>query len=427
MRIVPLARNIYSFLFYLAVPFVFIRLLWRSRKEPLYRETPGERFGFCAPITREGAGVIWVHSVSAGETIAAVPLVKRLMAAGYRLVVTTMTPTGRERVRSMLPEDVFHFYAPWDMPGAIRRFLQRTHPRALVIIDTELWPNMVHHAARQGTRVMLVNGRLSARSYRGYARVPMIVKPMLAAMSAVATQTVTHGQRFVELGLDEEKLTVAGSIKFDLSIPEDIEQRRRQLSGKIGERPVFIAASTHAGEEEQVLDAAARARVRYPRLLTIVAPRHPHRCDDVQSLCEARGHLVVRHSAGIACAEETSILLLDTMGELLYFYAVSDVAFIGGSLVPVGGHNLMEAAALGTPVVMGPHLDNVDDIADLFMAARAMSIVNNGDELGDRLVSLLSDQSLREQVASNAMQVVTSNRGALDRVERLVREMAGDP
>ncbi|MBD3646223.1 MAG: 3-deoxy-D-manno-octulosonic acid transferase, partial [Pseudomonadales bacterium] len=223
-----MARILYSLVFYVITPLVLARLLWRSIREPLYRATPGQRFGFCETIRNEGP-VVWVHSVSAGETIAAVPLVKRLTAGGYTVVVTTMTPTGRERVRTLLGDTVHHYYAPWDLPGAVRRFVRRIDPALLVIIDTELWPNIIYYASRHGTRILLVNGRLSERSAGGYRKIPMITRPMLKAMTHVAVQSRAHGERFLALGLPDDRLSVAGSIKFDPEMPADLASRRISL------------------------------------------------------------------------------------------------------------------------------------------------------------------------------------------------------
>lgn len=396
--------------------------MWRSVREPLYRSTLRQRFGYCAPISGDGP-VIWVHSVSAGETIAAVPLVRRLIDKGYRVVVTTMTPTGRERVRALLGDDVHHFYAPWDLPGAVRRFFRRIDPSVLVIIDTELWPNMIHHARRRGTKVVLVNGRMSARSASGYKKISMITRPMMDAMTHVAVQSRAHGERFLALGLSAEKMSVAGSIKFDPELPADLDARCAALRDKIGDRLVFIAASTHPGEEEQVLSAFESARVACENLLLVLAPRHPHRADQVAELCNSRGLPVVRHSSGESCDSDTSVLLLDTMGELLCFYAVSDIAFVGGSLVPVGGHNLMEAAQVGVPVLMGPHLDNIEDIAAMFVEGDAMCLVDNEQDLSKNLARLCRDEGERTRLAANGERVVAANRGALDRVETLIEDL----
>ena len=409
-------RLVYSILFYLAVPGVLLRLLWRSRREPLYRQTIGERFGYVHEL--DESGLIWVHSVSAGETNAAAPLVNRLLDAGRKVIITTMTPTGRQRVRTLFGDRVFHTYAPYDMPGAVKRFLSRTRPATLVIIDTELWPNMIRYAHESGVETYLVNARLSEKSFRGYKRVAPLVKSALEALDMVAVQAEAHAARFRALGLAAEKVWVAGSIKFDVSLPADLAERTAMLREKVGERRIFLAASTHAGEDEIVL--AEFMPLAKPEELLILAPRHPHRTMDVEKLCLDRGLTVVRHSSGRPCDDRTQVLLLDTMGELMYFYNIADVALVGGSLVPVGGHNPMEPASLSVPVIMGPYLRNIEDIAALFIEAGGMMIIDNGKKLGTVVRLLLDDEDQRSAQIRNANRVMAENAGALDRVLALV-------
>ncbi|HKI73681.1 MAG TPA: 3-deoxy-D-manno-octulosonic acid transferase, partial [Pseudomonadales bacterium] len=309
-------RLVYSTLFYLAIPLVLLRLLWRSRREPLYRATLGQRFGYTRKLS--APGLVWIHSVSAGETNAAAPLARRLVDKGHPVIITTMTPTGRERVGALFGDTVYHSYAPYDMPDAMNRFLSRTQPAVLVIIDTELWPNMIHYAHRRGTKTLLVNARLSEKSARGYAMVRPLVAETLRELDMVAVQTEAHGRRFVSLGLPLSKLDVAGSIKFDFLLPEDLDERAAQLKSKIGERRVILAASTHPGEDEAVLEQFLAMKEK--DVLLILAPRHPHRASAVEQLCKTKGLQVVRHSAGTPCDNHIDVLLVDTMGELMYFY-----------------------------------------------------------------------------------------------------------
>lgn len=410
-------RLIYSLLFYCAVPFALLRLMWRSRREPLYRAALGERFGFCPPV--EKANLIWVHAVSAGETNAAAGLIERLLARQWPVLVTNMTPTGRERVESLFGERVHRCYAPYDMPGAVSRFLRRVNPAVLVIVDTEMWPNMIHHAHRLGVGTLLVNARMSAKSARGYRLIGSLTRTMLNEFDHVAVQTVSHGERFVALGLSNDKLTVAGSVKFDASLPDDIEFRKRQLKALMGNRRVIIAASTHAGEEEVLLEAF---RTMEDDVLMVLAPRHPHRALEVATLCRRCGFDPVRRSDNRPCDVRTRVFLLDTMGELIYFYAIADVAFVGGSLVPVGGHNPMEPAMLGVPFMMGPHLRNIEDIASIFLEAGGMVVVSSTDDTRRALDRLLEDEEARARQIECATRVMAANRGALDRIETLVVE-----
>ena len=413
-------RRIYSFFFYLLIPAVLLRLFWRSIKEPLYRQTLLQRFGFVEFDLADNRPLIWVHAVSAGETIAAVPLIRKLLARGFKILVTTMTPTGRERVQTLLGESVLHCYAPYDLPGSVARFLDRTNPESLVIVDTELWPNIIHQCSIRHIKTILVNGRLSARSAAGYKKISRLTRAMLGELDHVAVQTPAHGQRFVDLGLADEKLLVAGSIKFDHQLPADFETRVGQLKKKIGNRLVVIGASTHPGEEEIILNACRAIRDSISELLLVLAPRHPHRSDEVAELATRKGDQLVRHSSQQPCDKETTVLLLDTMGELTYFYGISDVAIVGGSLVPVGGHNLMEAVVAGVPVIMGRHLDNIDDIASMFEEAGAMRIVSGEEQLRQELNSLISSHDDRQQLSAKAHAVLKNNRGALGKVEALI-------
>lgn len=402
----------YNLLFYVATPFVLLRLLWRSRREPDYLADLPERFGY---VDYQRAGAIWVHAVSAGETNAAAPLIERLLAAGHSVIVTHMTPTGRERARILFGDRVKRAYAPYDLPRAMTRFLARVRPSALVIIDTEMWPNMLRYTKASGAVTSLVNARLSESSARGYARIGSITGPMLASLDIVATQTASHGERFVKLGLPIERLHVAGSIKFDASLPDDLAGKASAIRAKMGTRRVFLAASTHPGEEEIILDATAGVDV-----LLVLAPRHPHRADAVEAICQERGLRLVRHSDGSPCDSRTQVLLLDTMGELLYFYEAADVAFVGGSLVDVGGHNPMEPAALNVPFFMGPYLRNIEDIAAMFVEASGMRVVTSGEEVRAALSLLLEDRVARDRQVEAADAVMAANRGALDRVVKLV-------
>ncbi len=361
-----------------------------------------------------------MHAVSAGETIAAVPLVRKLLKRDFTVLVTTMTPTGRERVQSLLGDSVLHSYVPYDLPGAVSRFLRRTNPDCLVIVDTELWPNIIHQCAGRKTKTILANGRLSARSAAGYGKVSSLTQSMLSEIDYIAAQTATQGQRFVDLGLAEEKLVIAGSIKFDQRLPDDFEEKVIQLREKVGNRLVIIGASTHADEEEIILKACRSLRDSHEELLLILAPRHPHRSNEIAALAKKEGETLVRHSDETECTESTTVLLLDKLGELIYFYGVSDIAIVGGSFVPVGGHNLMEAACAQVPIIMGPYLDHIDDIASMFSETSGMLIAQNTAELGSHLETLLSSAQKRGELVARANGVLESNQGALEEVENLV-------
>lgn len=413
-----MSRYFYSFLFYLAVPFVLLRLLWRSRKEPEYRQDILQRFGFYRSSTP--GNIIWIHAVSAGETIAAVPLVQRLVDQGYRCLITNMTPTGRDRVRSLLGDRVENCYAPYDLPGSVYRFLAANRPRMLIIVDTELWPNTLGACRRRNTPAFLVNGRMSARSARGYSRIQSLSQPMFSGLSGLAVQTEQHRQRFIDLGAAPEVVQVTGSIKFDAYESGDIAHRIERARELIQGRPVLLGASTHEGEESPLIEAFLSARREQAELLLVLAPRHTHRAEQVAGYCSAAGLTVSRFSETQSLSETSDVLLIDVMGELEAFYHVAIVALVGGSLVPVGGHNLLEGIRAGCVVLMGPHLYNIDDIVRQFKEAGGMIVTQDAHDLIRQVARLLSDRAARDRINAAANNVLEANRGSLNRIEALI-------
>jgi 3-deoxy-D-manno-octulosonic-acid transferase len=409
-------RSLYSLLFYLALPFIAVRLLLRSRKAPLYRQRLGERFALRLPVMRPGG--IWVHTVSVGETIAAAPMVRALLDKHPELPVTMtcMTPTGSERIQALFGKEVQHCYLPYDVPCAVARFLGRVQPTLAIIMETELWPNYIHQCAQRDIPVALANARLSERSARGYGRLEGVTRPMLAAMSWIAVQTSAEAQRFIALGAHPDKITVTGSIKFDLTIDPDLIRRAQSFRQEWGTRPVWIAASTHAGEDEILLAAHATLRQQLPDSLMILVPRHPERFDEVYKLCRQNNLPTVRRSLGERVVDGTAVYLGDTMGELLFLYALADIAFVGGSLIERGGHNLLEPAALGKPVISGPHVFNFLDIAAQLREAHALREVSHSDQLAESLKQLLSDPEAAERMQQGGMSVLKANQGALQRL-----------
>lgn len=418
-----MARFVYSAFFYLILPLVLLRLLWRAWRAPAYRHRIAERFGFFKPPARTGG--LWVHAVSVGESIAAAPLINHFLAQHPDLpvVVTTMTPTGSERVRAMFGDRVFHVYAPYDLPDAVARFLDRIQPRAAVIMETEIWPNMVCQTAARGIPLVLANARLSARSARGYGRLAGLSRAVFARFSQVVAQSVADGDRFVALGLPTSKLTVSGSIKFDLDIPPELRIQAAALRRDwLGERVVWIAASTHAGEDE-ILLAGHRSLLRqFPDALLILVPRHPERFAKVAELIGHSKLAFERRSDAVdgatqqSVAAGTSVVLGDTMGELLLLLGCADLAFVGGSLIAHGGHNTLEPAAWGLPVVTGESDFNFSEISALLVASGGLQKINNDAELAELLLGLFADPVRREQQGAAAKQVVDSNRGALQRL-----------
>lgn len=411
-------RTLYSLLLQLALPLILLRLAWRARRAPAYRQRVGERFAFGLPALRLGG--IWVHAVSVGESIAAVPLIRALQARHPELpiTVTCMTPTGSERIRALFGDRVQHCYLPYDLPWAASRFLDQLQPRLAVIMETELWPNHVRQCARRGIPVALANGRLSARSARGYGRFPGLTGPMLAELSWLAVQTAAEAERFRALGARPETVAVTGSIKFDLAVDPELPARAAALRVQWGaaDRPVWIAASTHAGEDEIVLAAHRQLLARFPAALLILVPRHPERFDAVFELCRRQGFATVRRSGGSAVGARDAVLLGDSMGELQFLYALADCAFVGGSLVQNGGHNLLEPAALGKPVLSGPHLFNFLEIAARLREAGALREAGDAAALATEVARLWADPACAGDMGRAALAVLQANRGALEQL-----------
>jgi 3-deoxy-D-manno-octulosonic-acid transferase len=416
-----MSRFGYTLLYYLLLPLVFVRLLWRARKAPLYRKRWPERLGFfAAPKQANG---LWLHSVSVGETIAAAPLIKQIQRRYPHLpiTITTMTPTGSERVEALFGNSVFHVYVPYDTPGAVRRFLKKVQPRLALIMETELWPNLINHCAQQQIPVLVANARLSARSAKGYGRFSKLTRQMLQQVSWLAAQTQADGERFIELGLEAQSLQVMGNVKFDVQIPSELLSEAQQLRCQWGEeRPVWIAASTHEGEDVIVLRAFKTVLERSPEALLVLAPRHPERFLAVGQLCRSEGFDVLVRSELQAASAATQVLLADTMGELMLFYAASDIAFVGGSLVPTGGHNLLEPAALGVPVIAGPHLFNFTEISRLLLAAGGLTTVDGAQQLATQVQRLFDDSAQRVQMGEDARAVVAKHGGAQQRLLTLL-------
>ncbi|MFV8818975.1 lipid IV(A) 3-deoxy-D-manno-octulosonic acid transferase [Haliea sp. E17] len=414
-------RYLYSALFYLLLPAVLLRMLWRSRRAPAYRRRLGERFGVFPGLQGNSQPVIWIHAASVGETQAARPLIEDLQERfpEARLVVTTTTPTGSALVRGLFGDAVFHVYCPWDLPGAVRRFLRRVQPRVLVLMETELWPNLLHHSRRQGCRVLLANARMSQRSARGYARFGRLTRQMLADLDLAACQSAEDAARLVDLGLDPGRAAVTGSLKFDFALDAQLQSLAAHLRAQLN-RPVLLGASTHPGEEAVILEAFRSARTVVPDLLCLLVPRHPERFNEVDGLCRAAGFVVVRRSSGIAVQATDDILLGDTMGELRLFCGVASLCVVGGSFIPHGGQNPLEAAAWGVPLLCGPHMFNFSEITRLLLAGGGMQQLAGGAELAPCVRGLLQDSVRCQAMGSAALAVVAANRGARERIVAMV-------
>ena len=413
-----MTRLLYQVLLALALPWVWLRLFVRGRREPAYRQRIAERFGRVPSGT--SSGVIWFHTVSAGETNAAAPVIHavRERLPGETFLVTTMTPSGSARVKTLLGDAVEHCYAPYDYPWAVARFLERVRPKALVLMETELWPNLVEQTALSGASVYLVNARLSARSSRRYRRIAPIVMRMLEHIDGIVCQYEDTAERFRSQGAGH--VEVSGNVKFDAEMPPDAFGVD---DPGFGNDPVWIAGSTHAGEEEIVLDAHRRLRERFPELRLILTPRHPARTPDVARLAAAAGlatGLLSQRPRGV------DVLIGDVMGTLPHLYPFADVAFVGGSLDRTGGHNPIEAAVHGLPVVMGPARFNVEEICARFATAGCLHPVNGAHDIVDVVGDLLGDRARRDREGDRAKAVVEANRGARQAVvERLCDWLGG--
>ena len=416
-------RFLYSLVLYLCAPLALCYLLLRGIRNRAYLERIPERFGL-TPEPESGQPVIWVHAVSVGEVQAASPLVKRLLSAypNCRVVLTTVTPTGAARAGSLFPGEVEHRYLPYDLPHAVCLFLRRTDPLLLVIMETELWPNLLHYCKRRGVPALLVNARLSPASYRAYRRLRRFSATAVQMLTHIAARSAADAERFLALGAEPARVTVTGNLKFDVGAQDDIAARSQSLRHTIAAgRPVWIAASTHAAEEEQVLGAFDRVRQALEDCLLIIAPRHPERFDKVYDLCRRRGLDAARRSAAAAPASRVAdVYLLDTLGELPLFYACADAAFVGGSLTPVGGHNVLEPAALGVPLISGRHTANFTEIIELFKAEDAIIMVADAAQLAAAVTTLLQDADLRRALGARGQRLVRQNRGAIDSVITLL-------
>ena len=405
-------RLLYSLLIYLALPVVLYITYRRRPGQPGYQSRWAELLGW-VPRLRATQAPLWIHTVSVGESLAAMPLIRQLKAEHPELplLVTTTTRTGAEQI-AKLGDLVEHRYAPLDYPDALWRFLRRTRPRALVIMETELWPNWLAACARRQLPVVVMNARLSERSCQRYQKVRGVFAAMSRHLSLILCQHRDDAARFLRLGVPAERVLVTGSLKFDIQLDQNQIEAGQRLRSQIGPRPVWIAASTHAGEDEQILAALRQVRQQLPQSLLILVPRHPQRFDSVAALCQAEGLTLARRSRQETISSDTQVYLGDTMGEMPLLLQACDVAFIGGSLVPIGGHNLLEPASLGKPTLTGPHYFNFVDVTRQLCDSKACEVVADADTLATSLITLLQDEEKRQQMGMRAFDVVAANQGA---------------
>jgi len=418
--------TLYICLGYCFAPLAFLVQVWRGFRDRSHWHALGERFGFGPRLPPNG---IWLHAVSVGEVQAAAALVRGLKERfpGRPLLITTATVTGRARALALFGTGAAVSYLPYDLPGATARFLERAQPQVAVILETELWPNLYRGCARRGIPVVLASARVSERSVRRYRAFGSLIPRTLATGVLIAAQSADDADRFAQLGASRARIHVAGNIKFDVELPAGVEAAGARRRGDFGaSRPVWVAGSTHAGEETAALDAHEAVAARLVDALLVLAPRHPPRFDAVASLLERRGVAFARQSRGERVTPATRVLLLDTLGELIECYAAGDVAFVGGSLVPIGGHNLLEPAALGRAVLAGPYTGNAAGIANLLSDAGALTVVEDARELAARLGALLCNPEARAVAGEKGRAVIEANRGAIRRVLALIEPLVRD-
>ncbi|MBD8872194.1 lipid IV(A) 3-deoxy-D-manno-octulosonic acid transferase [Rhodanobacter sp. DHB23] len=417
-------RFLYTLAMYLVTPLIVFRLALRGFRSRPYYWRWAERFGFFkAPLNLRDS--LWVHAVSVGEVNAAEPLVKALKRdhPDAPLVVTTVTPTGTARVRQLFGDSVFHVYLPYDLPYAVNRFLAGVRPRLALIVETEIWPNLYFACRRRGIPLMIVNARLSERSLRGYRPRPLrgMVRAALGCVDLVAAQSRSDAARYRLIGAPAERVMVCGNLKYDMPVPQDAAAAGARLREHWGAgRPVWIAASTHEGEEQAVLEAHLAVLRHLPDALLLIAPRHPERFRPVENAVRSLGFAAGSYGGDGMPAPSHQVFVIDAMGQLMPFYAAASLAFVGGSLVPIGGHNVLEPASLGTPVLVGPQTFNFEEITASLIEDGGALRVPDRESLGDAVLRLLRDDGRRHAMGQAARQVFERERGAVGRLMELI-------
>ncbi|MDX1403253.1 MAG: lipid IV(A) 3-deoxy-D-manno-octulosonic acid transferase [Woeseiaceae bacterium] len=414
-------RFAYAIVTYLLMPVYAIYWIVRGIGNRGYWDRFGQRFGFGYPDL--AAGCIWIHAVSVGEVQASVPLVKALVEQfpDRRLLVTTVTPTGAERVRALFGESVEHCFIPFEIPFAVTRYFNAVRPEIALILETEIWPNLYYECGKRNIPLVLVSARISPNSVGTYRRFLPLFRETLSYGIIIAAQSQTDAERFRSLGAAPERTKVTGNIKFDIELADELLGRGAAFRrDNFAQRRVWVAASTHDGEEELVIQAHKKIRATFPDALLILAPRHPERFAGVRSLLQRHSIRHVARTDGVPCTADTEVYLGDTMGDVPLFYAAANVAFVGGSLVPIGGHNLLEPAALGKPVITGPYLFHTQEIAAMFADHRASIAVHDADELATAVTDLFADPQRATDIGSRGLTIVRQNKGALDRLLQLL-------
>jgi len=417
----------------MVLPFLLLRLLWRGRKNRAYYVGWSERFALYRKesLFKES---IWIHAVSLGEVVAAIPLVRAVQKKypSTPIVFTVMTPAGAEQVRRVLGDEVTQLYVPYDYPYAVKKFLNYVNPKFLIIMETELWPNILYYSKQRRLPVFLVNARLTERSFKKYCKISRLTKMMLGSIDTIFAQSQKDADYFLRFGIAAQRVNVSGNIKFDIVIPADVKEQGRQLRQRLqingDRRPIWIAASTHAGEEAIILTAFKRVLLTLQNALLILVPRHVERCREVAKICQQRGFSVARYVAeveggvGFSDTLASDVMLVDVTGRLLLLYAASDVALVGGSLVAgIGGHNVLEPAALALPILVGPYTESLADVRTMLENANGLIGISNADELAEQVLMLLTNAEICKKYGNAAWQVVEQNRGIIDETVKIMQ------
>ena len=411
-------RFIYTLLLYLSLPIAILKLIAKERKSPFRNAKLKNQLGF---VTKTSSKVIWVHCVSVGEFNAARPLIDQLLDIypEHRLAITTTTITGAEAVRKHYQDRVIHYFFPFDLPFIVGPFIKKINPVACILLETEIWPNLINNLNKKAIPVVLVNARLSERSFSKYQIFSSnLVQKTLNQLTLIASQNEHSSERFLSLGVSPNKVVTVGNLKFD-SNEKDNPNTTQSLQQMIGQRRVVVFASTREGEEKKIIKSYVNTKDKFDALMIII-PRHPQRFDEVYNLIVDSGLDVKRRSDGLRCDENTQVLLGDSMGELLSYYSVCDIAFIGGSLIDTGGQNMLEAAAASKPILFGPSVFNFEQIAQLLLEKDAAIQVDDADDLMKTISSLLLDDPKRQKLGENAKNLLEKHRGAIDRLMKLI-------
>lgn len=405
------------------MPLVLLRLFLLGSKNPAYRQRWKERFGFLS-WNKVDNPIIWIHAVSVGEVNAATPIINNLLEQypNHLLLVTTVTPTGAITVEKHFGNNVRHCYLPYDLPFSVNKFLKVVKPSLLITMETEIWPNLYQSCKFLQIPILIINARLSQQSAKKYRLVSKLMRETLSLVDIIAAQTQSDAERFISFGAASEKVFVTGNLKFDINVPPSIKEQAQSLKRYFSvNRPIWIAASTHDGEDEIILNAHINIMKEYPDAILIIAPRHPERGDKITSLCRGLGLSFVKRSNQKTFTSGDAVYLLDVLGELQLHYAASQVAFVGGSLVPTGGQNMMEPASLGLPVITGPHTFNFTEITELLSAQDALRCVSSEQQLMQEVCMLLADANERHKRGEIGREVIESNKGNVIRLMKIIK------